>query len=480
MKCRIPLLSIAVLMGLSIISLALAADKEHIYYGYVPPSSDISQYWQVVELINGTYYNYSAPPGTALLDIVGTEDGTEVKVIDLATGDVIAKARLSKFGKFTCFIPYGTFFKVVSNKRVLVHMCGGAGYLGYSGGAYCIYPSVSGGFRGKHFIIIPEKVSDQVTSYYRMGFNILIMGLTKANFELVDSINKWSFRGSVDQMKSGKYHAWARRAEGIEDVGPGYSMVFELKTSDDIQLAAVSTGGFTAVPAVTGGFVGRLFFAPAYISWEAQGVSAAVLIVPIEPCKVEIYDSSLNLIASKEFSKEDVAKDQFWFYSLGDVRKDLVIKSTGDITVLVGTTNGKVAPEFLGDDVTFMGARPGQLLKFYAPTLAVVFVTEDSTVTIDGVSRRMSADSYVILDRGVHSVKADCVLIVEILGASTGWSSWGTYLVSPLDIMASFEVPSGFAERKGGISPLIIALIIVVGGAIAFIYMRKRGLIGKR
>ena len=450
------------------------SSEKNVYYGYVPPSTDIAANGQVEELIEGVYYNYTPPSGTAILDVLGLEDNTHFKIIDLSTGEVLAEGKVDRLKKFTYFIPHGTFFKVVSDKRVLVHICGGSDYLDM--GAYAFYPSVKGGFRGKEFIIIPETISDQVTSYYRAGFNLLLMGLSKGDFEVRDSINKWSTKGSLDQHAVKRYHAWGRRFHGTEDIGPGYSMVFYIESSSDIQIAAATTGGFAAVPAVTGGFVGKLFFCPAYISWFERGISASLIIVPLEPCEVVIYDNSLNEVAKKKFTENDVSNNVFWFYSMGNVKKDVIIKSTGDITVLAGTTYGSESPEYLGDDITFIGARPNQLIKFYAPTSAVLFTIEDTNVIIDGARRSLKADSYILLDRGVHSVKADKLVIIEILGVSTGWYSWGSYLISPIDIMASFEVPEGFGEKKGGINIIMITSIVaIVVVAVTIIIKRIRG-----
>ena len=449
-----------------------AYSDTYVYYGYVPPSTDIGD--QVVELINGTYYNYTPPSGTALLDILGLEDNAHFKVIDLSTRMSIVEGRVDKLKKFTYFIPHGTFFKVVSDKRVLVHLCGGSEYL--SMGAYGFYPSVKGGFRGKEFIIIPETIYYDSVNILWTGRNLLLMGLSKGDFEVRDSINKWSTKGSLDQHAVKDYFGWARRYPGTEDIGPGYSMIFYVKSSGDIQIAAATTGGFTAVPAVTGGFVGKLFFCPVYIGFAEAGITASLVIVPLEPCEVVIYDNSLNEIARKKFSDSDIEKDAFWFYPMGNVKRFIIIKSSGDVTVLAGTTYGSESPEYLGDDITFIGARPNQFIKFYAPTSAVLFTIEDTNVIIDGVKRYLKADSYILLDRGVHSVKADKLVIIEILGVSTGWDSWGSYLISPIDIMASFEVPEGFGEKKGGINIIMITSIVaIVVVAVTIIIKRIRG-----
>ncbi|RLE37426.1 hypothetical protein DRJ17_06635 [Candidatus Woesearchaeota archaeon] len=460
--------TLAIIILLPIALITTRSQGEYVYYGYVPPSTDIGN---IDELINGEIRNYTPPPGTALLDIIGTEDNTRVSVIDISTGEEIASVTVNSMEKRTVFIPYGTYFKIISNKRIAAMLMGGDS-LETSG----FYPSTEGGFIGTDFVFIPFTVSDSYIPT-RMGYNLLIMGLAKTKFKVLDSSGKWSASGEVDQQACKRYLLWCRVGHGEPARGAGNSMIFRLTTDDYVMVAAVTAESFMAVPAVTGGYVGKIFFALTYLTYDVSGGTAALIIVPCEPGKVTIYETSMDKIAEKTFTETDVAQDTYWFYKLGKVKKEVIIKSTGKITVLAGSTGGSETPENMGPDVSMMGIRPNELTKIFVPTVGVLFAPKDVKVTIDGVTQRLKRDQYVLLDSGVHSIKASDVVIVELICTrGTPWK-WGTYLITPQDVLKSYEVPSGFGEKKGGISIWLIAGIIAVATVAVFVFLRRRGTI---
>ncbi|RLG80976.1 MAG: hypothetical protein DRO40_10355, partial [Thermoprotei archaeon] len=375
---------ITFLISMIVILLCLnvrGASAEHVYYGYVPPSTDIGN---IDELINGEIRNYTPPSGTALLDVVGIEDNTKVDVYDISTGQLIASLKVNSMEKRTLFISYGTYFKIIANKRIAACISGGNMYP-HDGGAIIhgsagFYPSIEGGFRGKEFVFIPIVVRD---SYMReVGYNAYILGLTKADFELIDSSGFWSLKDTVNQHSAKRYLLWSRVNHGSPAMGAGNSMIFHLTASDDIFLVAANGGSLIAVPAVTGGFVGKLFIVPIHMTIGSK--VSALLIIPCEPGKVEIYDaSSGEKIAEKSFSESDVAQNTYWFKKFSQTREEeYIIKSTGNIVVYTGATEGGEDPQDMGPDVTIVGARPNELIKVFVPTIGIIFAPEDVKVTI--------------------------------------------------------------------------------------------------
>ncbi len=480
-KCIIFGFSLLILVlsiyGLLMIASTLrGASAEHVYYGYVPPSTDIEN---IDELINGEIRNYTPPPGTALLDIIGTEDNTKVEVYDISTGEKIVSITVDRLEKKTLFIPYGTYFKVVSNKRVIAHLVGGNDGPSMDRGEAGFYPSVEGGFRGKEFIFIPMSVSDSYVTGHSNGYNAYILGLTKADFELVDSSGVWSSKSTVDQHGAKMYLLWGRINHGDAAMGAGNSMIFHLTASDDVMVASMNSGALIAVPAVTGGFVGKLFLAPVHMSFRPGVGTAGLLIIPCEPGKVEIYDaSSGEKVAEKSFSESDVAQNTYWFRKFGQTReKEYIIKSTGNIVVYTGVTDGSEDPQDMGPDVTIVGARPNELIKVFVPTIGIIFAPEDVKVTIDGVMRRLKKDEFTLLDMGVHSIKADAPIIIELVCTKgTPWA-WGEYLIEPADILKSYEIPEGFGEIKAGLNITMIvgiAVVVIIVALAVFIMMRRR------
>ncbi len=463
------------------ITTAPSEGGEHVYYCYVPPSSDLPE---LIELIDGKQYNYTPPPGTALLDVVAIHDDTKVDIVNIVTGEVMYSFTLDALEWRTLPISFGTFFKVVSNKRIMASLVGGSDYpsgltaAGHgTGGTGVIYPAADGGFIGKYFVIVPVSVTSGLVAY-EAGYNALILGIESTEFEIVDSVKKWSLKASVKQQEAKRYSLWCRIMAGFPPaIGPGNSMVFTIKSRANIMVTAVNTGCLVAVPALSGGFAGKMFYIPAFFSYEmVEGCVAAIVVVPTKACKVEVYDArTMDKIAEKSFSERDVEADAVWFYKLGRVRdKEYIIASEAPITLLAGSTLGGEDIQHLGPDVTFMGARPGETIKFYVPTLGVVFTPEDAELVIDGKTLSLKADSYILLDQGVHTLRSNKVVIIELVSSVQGLSRWGTYLIEPLDITKEFKVPEGFGKPKGGFPIWIITVVVLVTLVCAFLVLRKR------
>jgi hypothetical protein len=395
---------------------------------------------------------------------------------------------LNRFEKHTYFIQNGMFFKVVSSKRVLAQLLGGSrfgltdtGNPPYDAGGQTFYPSVEGGFRGREFVFVTATVSQAGGQRPDLaGDNFFLLALEKADWSLSDLPGKWTYEGTTEQrdIKRMLLLCYLDANYFYPPKGPGFDTRFYLKANGDVMLSSTSAWTFMAVPAVTGGFRGKLFFTPSHMTFPEEGTIMGLVVVPLEAGKVTVYKrDDMSVVAEREFSDIDVSDNAYWYLKLGKGRMELIVQSTGDVTLMAGSTRFNEDISYLGDDITFMGSRPNQEIRFYAPTSAVVFAPQDTTATIDGVTRTMKRDEFKQLDEGVHSVKADGYLIVEILGASDGWAAWQSYLVSPLDVAKSYEVPQGFVETGGGANVLmyvgVAAVAVVVLVAVAVLRRRR-------
>ena len=476
-------------MPLSILS---SPQEEHVYYGYIPISRDMGA---VDELISGKVHTYEVPPSSALLDIIAIYDNTNVEVYDISAMKLLDSFSLNKFELKTIPLLYGTFFKVVTNKRVLVHICGGYSYCGVNNrrevlGDGGFYPSLEGGFRGSEFIFLPETVSDSFETVHR-GSNLIMIGLTNSKYSITDSSGTTSLKGEVSQRKYKEYFLACRIFHGAPAWGAGNSMIFSLKSDGDVFIASGTTASFMVVPSITGGFFGKLFLFPVYISITDFKTTGAIMIVPIEPCKVSIYDAeNMKLLAEREFSTKDIEKDVYWFYTLGHVKKLLFIKSTGKIVVFAGSTVGEETPENFGDDVTFLGIKAGEKGKFYVPEVAIIFAPEDCTITLDGKEIRLRKDGYMLIDKGVHRISTDKLVIIEILSGAgvirgyeecqliRGWGAWGSYLIESLDVIKKYEVPKDIEKGITNATDMkwyyLSSLLIAIGAAISVLFYRRR------
>lgn len=479
-KYGIPLLvaiTIAAVAQVYLFSTVFAQPVQHVYYGYVPPSSDLPG---LDELVMGVKMNFTPPSGHALLDIVAYKDRTRVEVYDVVSGLMINSTMLDAMGKATFYIPYGTYFKVVASERVGVLLIGGSSACdpGYFSGVATFYPSIDGGFRGRSFVFMPAPATHQYG--YTMDLvhrNLYVFALEKADIKLEDRVGKFTASESLDLRKTFGAILQSRVTQGGVSAAVGYDSVFKLTSTGEVMASSVALGALVYAPALTGGYVGRSFWAPNHATYRQEGRSAVLVIVPLEPGKVTVYRrDDMSIVAEREFTDTDVANKDYWFLNLGIGRFDLLVQSTGDITVLIAQTLQQVSPDFIGDGITFIGSRPNQEIRFFTPSMAVVFSPEDQTAWINGERKELKRDQFVVLGSGVHSVKGTGHLIVQIVApGAQGFQKWGHYLIEPLDIDASFPEVSGLFEK--GIPIMLYAGVGVAAAivaAVAFFLMKRR------
>lgn len=461
---------------ISPIQTVIAQANQHVYYGYVPPSTDLPN---LAELVWGKAINFTPPDGYALLDIVAYQDDTRVEIYDITSGLLINSTRINALDKATFYMPYGIYFKVVSNKRVGVLLTGGsAAYEDdpFSGVA-AFYPSVNGGFRGTHYIFMPAPATHQYGySMDLVHHNFYLLALGKGEWRLKDRVGKFETSGSVDPRGTARAIIQSRVVQGGISAAAGYDSVFELTTTGDVLVCSAALGMFVYVPSITGGYVGKLFFFPNHATYQQTGRSAVLVIVPLEAGKVTVYKASdLSVMNERSFTDTDVAQKAYWFLPLGIGRFDMVIESTGDITVLAAQTyGGEVTEDFIGDGITFIGSRPGQEIRFFTPSTAIVFSPADQTATIDGEERRLARDQFVILGSGVHTVKGTNYLIIQVVAPGIGWNKWGSYLIENLDIEASYpEVPE-LMEKGIPITMYASIGVVAIIAVILLLMLRRR------
>ncbi|MCS7105337.1 MAG: hypothetical protein NZ954_07215 [Thermofilaceae archaeon] len=455
----------------------LAQPASHVYYGYVPPSTDLPE---LDELVMGTKVTLSPPAGYALLDITGYKDGTRVEIYDLVSGLLVNATVLNALEKATFYLPYGMYFKVVSSERVGVLLTGGES--AYSQGSFSgvstFYPSLEGGFRGRNFIFFAAPATHQYG--YSMDLvhpNFYIFALEKADWKLEDRVQRFSTDGSLSPRGTSRAILQSRVNEGEPSAAVGYDPVFKLSTTGEVIVGSVALGALVYVPALTGGYVGRTFWAPNHATYRQEGRSAVIIVVPLEAGKVTVFKrDDMSVVAEQEFTESDVLGNNFWFLPLGIGRFDLLIQSTGDITVLVAQTLTEVRPEFIGDGIAFLGSRPNQEVKFYTPSMAVVFSPEDQVAFINGEQKELKKDQFVILGSGVHSVKGSRYLIIQVVApGAQGFQKWGHYLIEALDIGATYpDVPELFERGVPIMLYAGIGAVVVIVALIAFLVLKRR------
>jgi len=487
-------------LGISAISVLLAgliltlvptkaqAPATHVYYGYVPPSTDVAQWLtiqdvprpgEVDELIRGVKINYTVPSGVAILDVVGLADGTSIEIWDIYADRRIHSATLDKFEKKFFYMAYGTFFKIEASQRIGALLNGGGNLFNpgsESGGTSTFYPAVTGGFRGREFIFNGAPATHPYAySMDRVGYNFYLFALEETDWTLMDSVEVWSTSEHLRQRGTRTTIIQSRITHLGEHNGAGNDVVFHLTTTGDVEVSSCALGDFVAVPAITGGYVGRLFYSPIAVTYEQAGRTGAFIVLPLEEGTVTIYDKELNVIATRSFTASDVEDRVYWYRELGIGRFNLIAESTGNIAFMTGQTEGTADIEHLGDDITFIGSRPNQEIRFYVPTMAVVFAPETLTVTIDsGAPVQMVKDDFKLLESGAHSISASGHIIVEILASGSSWDDWGSYLLEPADVDVIFEAPQGFLSKPVDYTMYIAGAAVAAVVVLAVFMLRRR------
>jgi len=466
-------------------------NTEHVYYGYVPPSTNIPA--NVDELINGTMVVTPVPPGVAILDVVGFEDGTHFEIWNIYTNTLLYSDTINRFERKFYFLEYGLFFKVISTRRIGVMLSGGfyaydpGGVGWFIGGFSTFYPTVTGGFRGREFIFMPAAASHSSSySKQRIGYNFFLTALENCEWEVSDVVGRWSGSGSLSPRASHTIVLRTRKNFLGYEGGAGQNIVYHLTSTGDVMVCSSALGDFVAVPAVTGGYAGKLFYTPLTLTLEDEARAAIFIVLPLEPGKVTVYDDSLNVIAERTFTESEVENGEYWAYTLAvneSGRFKLIVKSEGNICFMVGQTEGQALLEFLGDDITFIGARPNQEIRFYAPTMAILFAPDDLTAMIDGNTVQMRKDEFRLMESGPHTVKANKHIIIQILASGSAWDDWGSYLIEPLDLDATYNIPEKFLEKAQDIMTIILTYVApaaIVAAVAVFFLLRLRRYRGKK
>ncbi len=476
----------------SILQVNAQVSNKHVYYGYVPPSTNVAQWLtiediprpgEVDEVIRGTKINYTVPSGVAILDVAGLVDGTSIEIWDIYANQKLHSATINKFEKKFFYISFGTFFKVVASQRIAALLNGGGNLFadGSVSGTSTFYPSVTGGFRGTEFIFVAAPGTHPYAySKDRIGYNFYLMALEETDWTLADAAGIWSTNEHLRQRATRTTIIQSRIHHLALHNGAGNDVVFQLTTDGDVEVSCCALGDYVAVPSITGGYIGRLFYAPVAVTLEESSRTAVLIILPLEEGQVKIYDKDLNVIATQSFTASDVEEIHYWYHDLGIGRFDLIVESTGNIAFMVGQTEGVKEIGYLGDDITLIGSRPGQEIRFYAPTMAVLFAPETLTVTIDGGAPvQMAEDDFRLLESGAHSISSNKHVVIEILaagggGTATQWDDWGSYLIEPADVDVSFEVPEGFLSKPVDYTMYIAGAAVAVIVVLAVFMMRRR------
>jgi YVTN family beta-propeller protein len=339
-------------------------------------------------------YGYETPtfPQT-YAKIVGLEDDTNVRLIDLEDGSIqIEEPDLDQYEVLNAYPGPSNFFKIESDKPVV-------GFEFNSRGSHSTFiPAVDGDAVGNEFIFY----------YFRPNY-FYAFAIEAADVEVYDTNGVLV---ATQSIPAGDY--W--------DMYLNNGQVYHVISTGRIVLQAVGENGYTTVPDVTGTGIGRQFYFATHY-WQY----AAIAVFAYQDTDIEVYDlDSGSLLWSAHIDAGD-----HWWQTDSSSRR-LRLESTGDVEVWAGSTEGGNNIEDLGDDVSFAGGDQGR--NYYLHSLedgSVIFAPFANTrIDVDGTVYDLDKDEYLHLDGccAFRHIQSNQPILIQTLGGDTSWNDIGTYL----------------------------------------------------
>lgn len=409
-----------------------------------------SQYW--VQRGN-VFYGFNPGeevkwPDIDAVEVVGLYDGTTAEVHDITDGAtaLLATVKLDEGDLERIQVPDGTYFKVTADRPIVASV---SSAMQEGGSAKTVYPSRDGGLVGRDFIIAPYSN----TEWNGRTYGLQVFGVEESTVTITNE------EGAVVRTLT-----LVDRAH-LEVLGLEVNGTYHIEATGDIMLEQEAINAFTSIPSVTGAPVGRSFLGSVQ-DFDSSGF----LVLPYEDAYLTVTDVDTGDVVHKG----GLVKGQHIFEGgVGD--RTMRFESTGNISLVIGSTEGGAEIGFLGDDVSFTGGiggrrhitysirnpGPGAKDEAYAgaPYPGAVFAFRDGThVTVDDTEMVLEADGYIGLGQGLHVITSDMPVSVMTLGrgyddpADHRWNDWGTYLaggLTPPDVQVSDveEVVEGFDLR---------------------------------
>ncbi len=449
----------------------VSAAEEYVYYGVVPAKIWRYNLTDGNDVNSGWRLDTGSVDTSSLVTIVASTDNTNVKLYDLTDDELMSEAQLGDMEKHFVSLPNGTIFKVVSDRLVSVLM------LGYEGTPLAnategpvpntFYPSTDGAYAGKEFVFM---VSEHT------GMDYVIFALENAEVTVTrDDGNERTYSLEVNTHK----FLMLKPFSVYRVQSTGHIMVQSGRPGDYWGWAA----GFS-VPSAEGGFVGKVFYTGSNTAWDAAE-DYGFRVSAVGDTKVTVRD----LVTKQTLAEAEVEGGSgFGFQAVTDV---IAVNSDGPVTLSFihsGSIEASLGNDGIyggyGAGVAFIGVRPNEETPFFLPTEsyveAYVFADEETTITIDGISRTIEADSYfLITNPGNHKVTSERGVVIQILHwpstpAAQGLLFNGAVIPCIQTVNVTPDVTLTPVEEGFPITYVMVgAAVAVVAAAIVFL-VRKR------
>ena len=406
MKCNffIPFL---ILLIFSIIP--SAGQEYYTYYGYIP-----SRMWYAQPKIatHGTFYkgvyNITYVQFGATLTLVGWHDDTKIEVYTLPDENLVYSATINRMEKVHVFLPNGTFFKLQASKPVFSLLTAGelnrtqpswpATIVGF-------IPSTDGAAVGKEFIFMSIQKWDETPYRFR--------ALEDSQIKIMDS-------------SGATVKAFKLAANTYKDIALKSFKVYHVTSTGNIEIQSYYGVRTRYIPSITGSYIGTTFYTTSNNVWNPLISHGFMLIGQGEDAKVTIYDVEYK---KKIFETEVPARGKV-FVTPETVRMrllpypEILIKSDKPIMVChvhhgaEPGTSSHIGGGDYGTGVVYLPIKANQPTMVYVPinctSESYIFAYKDTNVIVDGLQIRLEADHYLPLQQGLHEIRSDADVLIQI------------------------------------------------------------------
>lgn len=394
-------------------------------------------------------YPFYVPSRGAWLFIVGIEDGTQYRIYNVSYGglekNVFIEDAVKAMEAKWYWLKGDAHYLMESSKKV------SAGIITSSRKAEdtALYvTSVEGGYVGTDFVFLCTKT------------NYAIIALEDSKVAIYDS-------------KGSKVREFEIEQNHTKELIGAPSAVYRIKSTGRIAVISLASEDTIYPVSHTGALIGRDFIT----RYSTTSAAAWILVMPYEPCKVEVYTGGTK-IGEHMFTEAEVKAGKYWTVISGR-GGEYRIKSTGDVTVMVAAPGQFEKSELNNTRGLFIfGIPAGREVKVYSCVKTIIYAIYDCNVEVDDSMYSLNRGGYLeLMGAAVRTIKSDKPVIVEVVN-QIKWRT-GSYLIS--DVEAEKTYPPVKPGKKAGSEglmgvpiPLLVIVAIVTAITAAILLKRKR------
>jgi hypothetical protein len=394
--------------------------------------------------------------------VVGNWNSTRCWLYELPGGELLESFTLDQFELRVVKLPNGTFFKLVSDKFVSVVIKGGA-FVNrvvadtYNADVSTYYLSMDGSYVGREFIF-PATLSEEEFVPYR------VFSIDPSEVQIYDAA------GSL-------LHSFSLGPNEVVSFHPKNGSVIHVKSTGYIMVSAFHFTESCFIPAVDGGFVGRIFYASGERRQGGRGEAffrSYTYVSSLEDAKARVFD-----IRGGKWVREVRIPGG----SAATLKTNDLASASWETASYILYADSPVAVMYVSNStveggVSVFGLEAGGEAIIVVPEgEAYIFAAEDCIVELGDLKFRLSADEFKRVPPGVYQLRSTGAVLIEIvdlteyrglLGFAEAIPPIQSLGLSPPDLKP--EIPA----EGTPLVPVIAAVVAVAGSAAVLLALRRR------